>query len=703
MLASFLAAPAALAQATDWKQIKTPPLPPFHPQTPKRMVLPNGMVLLLQEDHELPLVNGMMRIRGGARVEPAGKAGLVDIYGDVWRTGGTRNRTGDQLDDFLEARAAKVETDGASDSTFINFSCLKNDLPDVFNVFVELLREPAFRQDKIELAKQQLNTSIARRNDDIGDIAARVSAQLAYGPNSPYARFPEYATVAAVTRDDLVAWHQKYVHPNNIILGIVGDFDSAAMELRVRQAFAAWPRGPEAEKPKIEIQPARPQVYFVPKEDVNQSDIQMVAQGIERNNPDYFAVTVMNEAFGGGFSSRLVKVLRTEKGLAYAVGGGIGSAFDHPGVFRLAMGTKSATTAEAVEGLRQQLEELIKNPPSEEELKFAKDAILNSFVFNFDSRDKVLREQMAYEFYGYPLDFLERFRAGIEKVTPEDVARVARQYVHPEQFATLVVGNPAEIGQQLAALGPVAKWDITIPPPPGEKQAAVEASDAAGKALIAKVVAALGGESKLQSVQAVEQKVALVRKTPQGDLPLDLDGITVFPDRQWTRIESPMGSMSMVYSPQASFMEMAGAARDLPATQKEDAQQSLKRDLLNVARHANDPKFLFSAGGTEKIGDVEAQVLNLNADGATARWYIDPQTGRVLRSAAQRTGSAGPVEQRVDYSDWKPVDGLVLPFKRTITEDGQQVGTADVKEIRINPPVDPKLFEKPAQPAAAPK
>ena len=460
--------PAQTPLDPELAKIKTSPLPEFHPQVPKRVVLPNGMVMLLQEDHELPLIDGVMRVRGGSRVEPADKVGLIDIYGDVWRTGGTKDKTGDQLDDFLEARAAKVETDGNADSTIISFSCLKPDFEDVFKVFLDVLHNPAFREDKIALAKFQMNTGIARRNDEIDQIARRVATQIAYGPKNPYARFAEYSTVAAVKRQDLVEWHQRYVHPNNIIFGVVGDFDSMAMEARIRQAFDSWPKGPEAPKAHITFTPEKPQLYFVPKDDVNQSDIQMVSLGIERNNPDYFAIEVMNYAFGAGFSARLTKDLRTARGLAYAVGGGIGSSFDHLGIFRLAMGTKSATTAEAIEGLRQELQKLIDDPPKGEELRSAKDAILNAFVFNFDSSAKVLREQMAYEYYGYPLDFLDRYRTGVEKTTAEDVARVAKKYIHPEQFATLVVGNPEEIGDQLKGLGPVAKWDISIPPPPGE-------------------------------------------------------------------------------------------------------------------------------------------------------------------------------------------------------------------------------------------
>lgn len=464
---SFYASPAA-AQVADWQQINIPPLPAFHPQQPKRLVLPNGMVVFLQEDHELPLIDGIARIRGGSRSEPAAKTGLVDMYGEVWRTGGTKSQTGDQLDDYLEIRAAKVETAGSADSTTVSWSCLKADFDDVFKVFDDVLRQPEFRSEKLDLAQKEFFDAISRRNDDVDEIVGRESAKLAYGAQSPYARVAEYMTVAAVTRQDLLDWHHAHVNPNNIILGIVGDFDSAAMEAKLRQVYGSWQKGPALKEANIEPPPAKPGYYLVQKEDVNQSSISMVGVGIRRDNPDYYAVRVFNEAFGGGFSSRLFRSIRTEKGLAYAVGGGIGTAFDHPGMVRLGMGTKSASTLESIQALDEQIDNVATHPITEAEIKLAKDAILNSFIFNLDSPDKILRERMAYEFYGYPADYLEKFRIGVDKVTPADVARAASKYLHKEKLAILVVGNPAEFDKPLSSLGPVTKVDITIPPPPGQ-------------------------------------------------------------------------------------------------------------------------------------------------------------------------------------------------------------------------------------------
>jgi zinc protease len=464
VLGILLAAPA---QTQTWNQIPIPQLPAFHPQQPKRIQLPNGMVIFLQEDHELPLIDGVARIRGGSRSEPAAKVGLVSLYGEVWRTGGTKTQTGDQLDDYLEIRAAKVETDGGADSTTISLSCLKEDFGDTFKVFSDLLREPEFREDKLDLAKHEAFDGISRRNDDVGQIARREAAKLAYGGQNPYAREPEYATVGAVTRQDLIDWHHAYVHPNNIILGIVGDFDSAQMEATLRKAFGSWEKGPAAKDPEIQFSPAKPGYYLIKKEDVNQSNIRMVGLGTTRKNPDYYAIEVFNEVLGGGFSSRLVQSIRTAQGLAYGVGGGIGTAFDHPGMLRLAMGTKSASTVESIQALYAEIDNLKTNPVTDDEIKRAKDSILNAFVFNFDSPDKVLRERMAYEFYGYPADFLERYRAGVEKVTTADVNRVGEKYLHKNQLAVLVVGNTSEFDKPLSSLGPVTDVDITIPPPPG--------------------------------------------------------------------------------------------------------------------------------------------------------------------------------------------------------------------------------------------
>jgi zinc protease len=451
----------------SWQQVPIPPLAKFKPQEPMRVQLPNGMVIFLQEDHELPLISATVLIKGGSSSEPASKVGLVSIYASTWRTGGTEKKTGDQLDDELESIAARVETGGATDTTSVSFNCLKQNLDQVFPEFMDVLEHPAFRQDKIDLAKRRLKTSIARRNEEIGSIAGREAAKLGYGPDSPYGRDIEYWTVDAVSRQDLVDWHKRHLAANNIIFGVVGDFDSRQMEARLREAFGPLAKGTPYDPPKIPVPGPKPGVYLAEKDDVNQSDISMIGLGIRRDSPDYFAVRVMNEIFGGGFSSRLFKNLRATQALAYSVGGGIGAGYNHPGLIDISMGTKSASTAKAIDGLYKQIDDLLNNSPTETELKQAKDSILNGFIFAYDSPDKILSEQLTYELYGYPKDFLERFRGAVEKVTGADVNRVARKYIDKRKLAVLVVGNPKEFDKPLTTFGQVTKLDIAIPTAPG--------------------------------------------------------------------------------------------------------------------------------------------------------------------------------------------------------------------------------------------
>jgi zinc protease len=699
-----LAAAAALvaitplgAQVQSYKDIKTPALHPLKIEQPKRIQLANGMVLFLLENHELPLIRGSVTIRGGGRDVPADKEGLATILGESWRTGGTESKTGDQLDDLLEARAARLETSADNDSMSVGLNLLKGDFDFVFPIFVDLLQHPAFRQEKIDLAKTRLNTTISRRNDDPGSIVSRESTRLAYGPESVYARYAEYATVAAVTRDDLLAFHKRFVHPNNIILGLVGDFDSAAMEKKLRAAFESWPKGPQASRvAPSDIHPAKPGVYFIGKDDVTQSNIAIVGPGIVRNNPDYYAVAVMNELYGGGFSSRLLNEIRSARGLAYAVGGGISAPWDHPGIFRTSMGTKANTTIESVDALRGEIHKLVEKPITPQEVSDAKEAILNAFVFTFDSRQKLLNQQMLLEFYGYPADYFQRYAANIEKVTPADVERVAKKYVNPNQLAVLVVGKEKDFEKPLGSLGEVQKIDVTIPEP-GQKPAAAKsaaapaASSAEGVALAKKVRDFVGGQAKVDAVQATRATGTMSAKMGDQMMDLEIDRITKYPDVFRNVTKTPMGEMTMVSTPEASFMIGPMGAQDLPSSQSAAMRSDARADLLTVLKNIDKPGYTFTVTGTEKVGDVNAKVLEIGTGASTVKWYVDPATGKLLRKVSQ--GRQG--EAVTDYGEWKSFGGINFPVAFTVKTGGQQSGGGKLTNVEVNPTLDPKLFEKP--------
>jgi zinc protease len=239
------------------------------------------------------------------------------------------------------------------------------------------------------------------------------------------------------------------------------------MEAKLRAAFESMPPAKPA-PPRHEVFTGpKPGVSFIDKEDVNQSSVEIVGLGTDRHNPDVPKLALMNDILGGGFASRLIQKVRTELGLAYEVGGGYGFAYDHPAAFRVGVITKSASTVDATRATLDEIARLTTTDFTQAELDRAKDNILNSFLFRYDTRDKVLAESVRLEFYGYPANYLETYQDALKKVTLADLNAAARKYIHPDRLAVLVVGNGPEIkpGLDELNLGPIQTIDITIPMP----------------------------------------------------------------------------------------------------------------------------------------------------------------------------------------------------------------------------------------------
>ena len=456
----------AAEASRDYAKLKYPKLRDVQVPQVERVTLANGMRLFLLEDHELPLINLSVRLRTGSVYEPAEKIGLASITGEVMRTGGTTSKTGDQLDEELESIAASVETGIGLNSGSASMSVLKQDLDTGLAILADVLMNPAFREDKIQLAKMQQRSMISRRNDDVGSIAEREYSKLIYGPDSVYARQEEYATIDNISRDDLVAFHEKFYGPNNVMLAVWGDFNTKQMIEKIEKAFEGWPKVeldlPEVPKVQYEF---RKTVNVVRKDDVNQSNVYLGHIGGLMNDPDYFALIVMNRILGGGFTGRLFKNVRSREGLAYSVFGAYSANYDHPGEFYVGCQTKSESTVYAIRVMLKEVEKMQEAEVTDEELALAKDSFLNSFVFNFDAKGEVVNRLMTYEYYGYPADFLQKTKQNVEKVTKADVLRVAKKHLQPDKVQILAVGRPDDFDEPLSVLGPASEIDITIPPP----------------------------------------------------------------------------------------------------------------------------------------------------------------------------------------------------------------------------------------------
>ena len=446
----------------SYKELTYPALGDIRMPDVKRATLTNGMQLFLLEDHELPLIRMSAMIRTGSIYEPADKVALADITGTVMRTGGTTSRTGDEIDEELEQIAASVETGIGESSGSASVSVLKEDIDTGLAILADVLMNPAFAQDKIELAKIQHRSDISRRNDNVRQIAGREFNKIIYGPRSIYARQTEYATIDNITRDDLVTFHKKFYRPNNMMLAVWGDFDTDQMIAMVEKAFDGWEKGdieiPAVPKVQYEFKPT---VNLIRKEDINQACLRLGHIGGLMSDPDYFALLVMNRAL----SDRVFKNVRSREGLAYSAYGSYGAGFDHPGVFVVSCQTKSEATVYATRAMIDEVRKITESEITDEELALAKEGFLNSFVFNFESKGQIVRRLMTLEYFDYPADFLQRTKTNVEKVTKADVLRVAKKHLQPDKLQILAVGKPDDFDEPLSVLGSVNEIDITIPPP----------------------------------------------------------------------------------------------------------------------------------------------------------------------------------------------------------------------------------------------
>lgn len=457
----FLAGSSLFAQKNPKDKFVFPSLNPVKMPRIETVELGNGLKLFLVEDHQYPTIEIRAMVHGGSVFEPASKSGLASITGQVLRTGGTSSMTGDEIDRELETLAASISTSFGEAAGYVRISFLKEDTDRVLEILSDILMNPVFEEDKIRLAQIQQRTAIARRNDDIGQISNREFYKLIFGKDSPYARHAEYATIAAITRDDIVDFYGKYFHPNNILMAAWGDFNSKDMAAKIKKTLGKW------KKVKIDVPPV-PEVNYeythtvnlVHKKDVNQSHILLGHIGGLLSNPDYPALSVMNSILS---FDRMFKKIRTDEGLAYSVWGSYGANFLAPGVFSCGAQTKSESTVYAIGLMIKELERMTEEEVTDAELAKAKDQYLNSFVFNFSSRAQIVNRMMTYEFFGYPLDFMDRVKKGVEKVSKKDVLRVARKYLHPDKVQILVVGKEEDFDKPLSTLGEVNVIDIEIP------------------------------------------------------------------------------------------------------------------------------------------------------------------------------------------------------------------------------------------------
>jgi zinc protease len=681
---ALLLAPLAIAQTEvhhgpvnlpSYKQLKFPALPPLEIPKPVEFTLSNGIKVFLLEDHELPLVSGAVLIRTGNLFDPADKHGVAQLTGEVLRSGGTKAKTGDQMDEELENMAASVESQVGEGSGSVSFSCLKENTDHVLDIFQEFLTTPEFREDKVELSKTQLRSEISRRNDDAGGIAEREFSDILYDRNTPYGWRIEYADVDAIHRQDLVDFYHRYYFPANLILEVYGDFSAADLKTKLEQLLGGWkytqPSVPAFPKVKAK---AVPGVFLATKTDVTQTFFNIGHLGGEFRDPDYPALEVAAQILGGGFSSRLLQRIRTKEGWAYNIGASWDANYDHPGVFRISGSTQSAHTVDTLKAVREELEKFQTSEVTDEELKTAKDTVLNGFVFHFDRPSKTLNRLVLYEYFGYPRDFLFQYQKAIAAVTKADILRVAKKYFQLSDLTYVAAGNPKDFGTPLSAFGlPVHDIDLTIPEPKQEAAKADPASLKKGKDLLQRVQQALGGADKLAGVKDVIYRGEAAIETPGATMKVKQTNSYLAPSSMRQEIELPFAKQT-VYSDGATgwMITPQGPMGMSPAVLKQ-VRGEVFRQIAPLVMSDRDAERTVNYLGEGKL-DISAK------DGESVQLEVDEKTGVPSKIIYQ--GGQGAVEQV--YSDWREVGGIRLPFAWTVIQGGKKFASVTVAEYKVN-------------------
>ena len=681
----------------QYKKLKYPPLRQVQIPEPLRFQLGNGMIVYLLEDRTLPLIEGSVLVRTGSQYEPEDKVGLASLTGQVMRTGGTTMKTGDELDEMLEKVGASVETYIGTTSGGARLSVLKEDIDMGLSVLSDLLKNPAFRDDKIELAKITARSAISRRNDQVTGIAGREFRRLIYGLNDPFARLVEYATIENIEKKDLIEFHKKYYAPNNIMIALWGDFATNEMKAKVEQTFGSWERKevmlPKVPEPKLASEKS---VNFIKKDDVNQSNIYLGHLGGVLRDPDSGPLNVADQAFGGASASRLFKKVRSDQGLAYSVGSSWGEGYDRAGVFQMNGSTKSGSTITMVRSIMTEFENFIKNGITDEELKYAKDSYLNSYVFRFDTKGKIINELMTLEYSGYPKDFIQQQQKDIQNTTKQSVNDAVKKRWKPESLTLLVVGKEADLDQPMSSLGmKVRTIDITIPSPPEKLPDPTPETIAKGKDILKKAAVAMGGPALL-GIKDIMMVGKQLQVTPMGEFAMDAEISVVRPNKMLANMKTPMGAMTMVFDGNNAWVKSPMGIQDLPGSQKEEMLHEIYGDVHFILQNAEKGDYALQYLRDETIDGKAMSIVLVRhtPSNYNVQLYIDSKSSLVMKKIAKQSGQKGPVTVEEVYSDYRLADGVQFPFKTVGSTDGKKSSEMTLTSIKLNTGIKEDAFKK---------
>lgn len=459
VITAFTSAFAGDSPKNDPRRMTFPELNYQIPRA-ERVVLDCGIPVFLLRDTELPIISMTAMIRTGSIYDPADKSGLAGLTGSVMRSGGAGGTTPEKIDEELEFMASSVESSIGRDMGSVTLNTLTRNFDRTLKIFGDVLLSPDFSQKRVEIARKQMIELLRRENDDPKEVAGRELGKSIY-KGHPLGAVPTFASVQSISRQDMIDFHKRFFRVDNLILAVSGDFERDEMVRRLNALFGKPARLEPLKLPEVpQPAPVFAQEILYGRKEASQSVIRMGHLGITKDNPDIYAVRMLDYILGGSFTSRLMMEVRTNQGLAYNVGSHFDIGRHFTGSFVAETETKAETTVKVISLMKEIIAGMTKEEVTDQELSAAREYIINSFMFGFTSPSAIVTQRARLEFYNYPSDYLEKYRDNIAKVSKADILTAARKYLKPDFFKIVVVGDGVKFDKPLSTFGKVETLDI---------------------------------------------------------------------------------------------------------------------------------------------------------------------------------------------------------------------------------------------------
>jgi len=685
-----------------------PPAPPAPVVLPpiERFTLPNGLRVVVAANHDLPVVTMHLVVGAGNLDEPRGKRSMADLAAALL-TRGTQKRSGDEIVATMQLVGGSLAAQADLESTHVVCETLTRDLATCLTLLPEVVAMPTFPQAELGFVANQLAGALKQQREDSQSLAGMHLVNLLWGEGSPRGWPRTAEAIGAVSRKDLVAWHQARFVPANAILAIAGDVDPAKLKGELAHDFQIWRSAAAPAATKVsDPQPKGLHIRLVDRPDAPDARIVIGAPGLAHKDPDFPSTLVLAQVLGGGERSRLLSAVRGDRGNGYGADAQL-ERWRGRGMFIVSAYTRTPETAGTLRLVLGELAKLRQSGPTAEELAAAKTAIAGRYVAGFQTSADLAAALLAGDLHGLPDGAVGAMPVQVAQVGLDEAKAAAQKHVDPENAVIVIVGKGDEIGRELEAAGLTYErvgWQDPISPNDRKAAAAATAVDAAkatqGRAILDAALAAAGGKDKLAAVKSV-RAVGKVHLRLGGQA-VDADWVRtlVVPDKLRLEVSIPAISQSMIMTIATDGVwQSAGAdTRVLPDDVANQARSGLWREHdLILLRHL-EPGTVVQATGKEKIGaGTFDTVVIREASGANeTKIYLDPKTHRIVRLGYQQNG-AGAYEQ---YADYRQVDGIWLPFRQR-AEGGGQSFDVTMTDIQVNGPIDESVFTKPQPPPAS--